>query len=102
MSTDEPVPVCTSCEKVDLEIQRQDSEDYMLMLTVICFLGDAEQNIYIFCAVSQTDCRMESVVLGKPILRWWYRNAVLVGFWAFVITEAFLTTCKKCRKLKAP
>lgn len=50
------------------------------------------------CAVSQTDCRVESLVLGKSIPRWWFRNAVLVGFWSFVITEAFLMTCKKVQE----
>lgn len=35
---------------------------------VICSLGDSEQNIYIFSAVSQADYRAQSVLLGKPLL----------------------------------
>lgn len=102
MSTDDPVPVRTS-DKADVEIQRHDSkwEGYMLVLTLSFVPWEMLGKTFMFsCAVSQTNCRMESVVLGKSILRWWFRNAVLVVFWSFVITEAFLMTCKKCRKLK--
>lgn len=67
---------------------------------VICSLGDSEQNIYIFSPVSQTDYRAQQVVLGKPLLKWWFRNAVSVVSWGFVSIEAFLMTCRKCRKLK--
>lgn len=105
MSTDDPVPVRTSCEKVDVEVQRRDSkwEGYVLGLTLSFVPWEMLSKTCMFsCAVSQTDCWVESVVLGKPILRWWFRNVVLVGFGGFVITEAFLMTCKKCRKLKAP
>lgn len=51
MSTDDPM--------ADLEIQRQDLKwDVCVMVfTLICSLGDFEQNIYIFSAVSQTDYR---------------------------------------------
>lgn len=105
MSADNPVPVLTSCEKVDQEIQRQVSkwEGYVLVLTLSFVSWEMLSKTFTFsCAVSQTDCRAESVVLGKLILRWWFRNAFLIGFSGFVITEAFLMTCKKCGKLKAP
>lgn len=102
MSTDDPVPVPTNGwsgnSKTRLRVRCLCDGVYV----VSCSLGDSEQNIYIFSAVSQTDYRAQSVVLGKPLLKWRFRNAVLVVSWGFVSVEAFLKTCKKCRKLKAP
>lgn len=50
MNTDNPVAVPTSCEKVDLDIQTQDLVRGLRVGfdSVICSLGDAEQNIYVF------------------------------------------------------
>lgn len=50
MSPDNPVADPTSCEKVDLEIQRQDLLRGLRagFDSVICSLGGAEQHIYVF------------------------------------------------------
>lgn len=72
MSTDDPVPVRTHCEKADLEIHRQGSKVRGLPAGVdsaIHSLGGAEQNTPLFCAVSQSNWQTEAVVLGTPILR---------------------------------
>lgn len=81
VSTANPVPVRTSCEKVDLQIQRQGSkqEDCVLVLTPSLALREMLSKTFTFpCAVVQTNSGAEPVVLRKLILRWWFRNAALI------------------------
>lgn len=82
VSTDNPSPVCTSCEKVGLEIQSKTLSGLRAGSdSVTCSLGDAEQNTDIFLGRFADWLQSRTSGAWKAHFEVMVRNAVL--FWGF-------------------